>query len=128
MEKTQGIDKFTEMSLLYDFYGALLSKRQREVTGLYYEDNLSLAEIAEEFGITRQGVHDALRAAEKALLGYEEKLGLMDRLTRSEKMADSMEKELDKLILDLSEGKADAGKLTERLKGLKAGIRDLEEL
>ena len=48
-------DKITEVSLLYDFYGQLLSKRQQEVMSLYYEENLSLSEIAEEFSISRQG-------------------------------------------------------------------------
>ena len=55
------IDDITRQSLLYDFYGALLTKRQREVMELYHEENLSLAEIADEFGISRQGVHDALQ-------------------------------------------------------------------
>ena len=58
------IDEITQASLLYDFYGQLLSKRQSEVMELYHEENLSLAEIAAEFGISRQGVHDALKNAE----------------------------------------------------------------
>ncbi len=73
------MDKFTENGLLSDYYGSLLSKRQREVVSLYYEDNWSLSEIAEEFGISRQGVHDALHAAEKALAQYEAKLGLLKK-------------------------------------------------
>ena len=59
-------DDVTRQSLLYDFYGELLTQRQKEVIELYNEENLSLAEIAEEFGISRQGVHDALHKAQKA--------------------------------------------------------------
>ena len=65
-------DAVTKQSLLYDFYGQLLTKRQREVMELYNEENLSLGEIAEEFGISRQGVHDALHKAQKALAGANE--------------------------------------------------------
>ena len=59
------IDDITQASLLYDFYGAVCLKRQRQVTELYREENLSLSEIAEEFGVSRQGVHDALKNGER---------------------------------------------------------------
>ena len=72
-------DAVTKQSLLYDFYGQLLTKRQREVMELYNEENLSLGEIAEEFGISRQGVHDALHKAQKALWGYRNKRRLVER-------------------------------------------------
>jgi predicted DNA-binding protein YlxM (UPF0122 family) len=55
------IDEITQASLLYDFYGQLLSRRQKEVMELYHEENLTLSEIASEFDISRQGVHDALK-------------------------------------------------------------------
>ncbi|MDR1796744.1 MAG: HTH domain-containing protein [Clostridiales Family XIII bacterium] len=64
-------------SFLYDYYGALLGERQQEIYELYYEDNLSLSEIAEELGVTRQAVHSALKKAAAALAVYEEKLGLI---------------------------------------------------
>jgi predicted DNA-binding protein YlxM (UPF0122 family) len=67
------------MSMLYDYYGGLLGERQREIFSLYHEDDLSLSEIAETIGITRQGVHDALKKAESALAEYEDKLGLVER-------------------------------------------------
>ena len=73
----------TKLSLEYDFYGALLTKRQSEVMQLYHEENLSLSEIAEEFGISRQGVHVALKNAQEALTTYEEKLGLVERFMRT---------------------------------------------
>ncbi len=77
------IDDIAQASLLYDFYGQLLPKRQNQVMELYHEENLSLSEIADEFGISRQGVHDALKNAEKALREYEEKLGLVEKFRRT---------------------------------------------
>jgi predicted DNA-binding protein YlxM (UPF0122 family) len=67
------------MSLLFDYYGGLLPSRQADVFALYHEDDLSLTEIAEQQGISKQGVHDALKRAEAALAGYERKLGLIAR-------------------------------------------------
>ena len=71
------IERVEYASMLYDFYGSLLNESQNEVMALYHEDNLSLSEIAEELGQTRQAVHYNLRKAEKALKSYEEKLGLV---------------------------------------------------
>ncbi|MBR2151741.1 MAG: hypothetical protein IJ944_00450 [Clostridia bacterium] len=61
--------------LLFDLYGKLLSPRQYEAFDLYYNEDLSLGELAEILGVTRQGVLDNIRTAEKKLLDYEEKLG-----------------------------------------------------
>jgi predicted DNA-binding protein YlxM (UPF0122 family) len=69
-------------SFLYDYYGALLGERQREVYALYYEDNLSLSEIASELGVSRQAVHGALKAAAAALAEFEAKLGLVAKHER----------------------------------------------
>ena len=64
------------MAMLYDFYGDLLTDRQKEFYDLYYNEDLSLAEIAENYGITRQGVRDSIKRAESQLLEMEERLGL----------------------------------------------------
>lgn len=69
-----------KMSLLYDLYGGMLTEKQRELFTLYYEEDLSLAEIAQNEGITRQGVRDTIVRAEEALLEFEERLRLSDRL------------------------------------------------
>jgi len=73
------IEKKIRMSRLFDLYGAMLSDRQREIIALCYDDDLSLSEIADITGITRQGVRDARRKSELILLSYEEKLGLLAR-------------------------------------------------
>ena len=67
------------MAMLFDFYGDLLTPRQREFYDLYYNDDLSLAEIAENYDITRQGVRDTIVRAERTLEKVEEKTGLIRR-------------------------------------------------
>ena len=82
------MDKILEQALLYDFYGELLTEHQKEVYEQFVLDDLSLSEIAESEGISRQGVHDLVRRCQKALEGYEAKLHLVERfLTVKEKVA-----------------------------------------
>ena len=66
-----------EMCMLFDFYGDILTAKQKELFDLYYNADLSLAEISEHMGITRQGVRDGIMRAEHALRATEEKLGLV---------------------------------------------------
>ena len=67
------------MSDLIDIYGELLTDKQRDMLELYYNDDLSLAEIAEHYEITRQGGHDSIKRGEEALEEYERVLGLLKR-------------------------------------------------
>jgi len=144
MNSAWDIDEITRQSLLYDFYGQLLTKRQQQVMELYHGENLSLAEIAEEFGISRQGVHDALRSARKALDGYEEKLGLVGRFLKTETAVQEIDGQILTMIEQLQAGAADqaaepghAGatqthrpdteELIRRLKKVKSIIDRLEE-
>ena len=71
--------KNMEMSFLFDFYGDMLTAKQRDVVELYYDNDLSLSEIAENAGITRQGVRDSIKRAEAQLLEMEDRLGLARR-------------------------------------------------
>lgn len=79
------MEKIVEQGLLYDFYGELLTEHQR----LIYEDivfnDLSLGEIAEEQGISRQGVHDLIKRCDRLLRGYEEKLKLVHKFLELKK-------------------------------------------
>ena len=68
-----------EMAVLIDFYGEMLTAKQRDFLEYYYNDDLSLSEIAENEGITRQGVRDAIKRAEAQLIAMEERLGLVAR-------------------------------------------------
>ncbi|MBQ1433089.1 MAG: YlxM family DNA-binding protein [Ruminococcus sp.] len=65
------------MYSLLDLYGCLLTEKQRNIMNMYYNDDLSLGEIAQQCSISRQGVHDAVKHCEKALTDYEQKLGLL---------------------------------------------------
>ncbi len=67
------------ISILLDFYGDMLTEKQREMTELYHNEDLSLGEIASDSGITRQGVRDSIKRAEFQLREYEERLGLAQR-------------------------------------------------
>ena len=83
-------EKNLQLGFLLDFYGELLSDRKRSAMEMYYNEDLSLAEIAEEFGISRQGVRDMLKKSEEELFFYEEKLGLAARLRQVEANADAL--------------------------------------
>ena len=67
------------MTMLFDFYGEVLTPRQKEFIDLYYNEDLSLAEIAENYGISRQGVRDVIVRAEAIMTDLEDKTGLMKR-------------------------------------------------
>lgn len=71
--------KNLEVSFLLDFYGEMLTEKQREAVEFYYNEDLSLAEIADNQGITRQGVRDAIKRAEALMFEMEERLGLAKR-------------------------------------------------
>ncbi len=95
------MEKFVEQTLLFDFYGELLNEHQRSI----YEDavfnDLSLSEIADEHGISRQGVHDLIKRVNKTLEGYEEKLHLIEKfLGAKEKL-----KRIDELTHEYMESK-----------------------
>ncbi|WDV47667.1 YlxM family DNA-binding protein [Clostridiaceae bacterium M8S5] len=77
------MDKFFEIGYLFDFYGNLLSKKQYEAVELYYIHDLSLSEISEQLNISRQGVYDNIKRAEKKLYSFEEKLGLVKKFDNS---------------------------------------------
>ena len=71
--------KNMKLPILLDVYGALLTERQYELLDLYYNEDLSLSEIAENTGLSRQGVRDAVKKAESELSGFEEKLGFAEK-------------------------------------------------
>ena len=85
------MEKFVEQTLLYDFYGELLNEHQR---GIYQDivfDDLSLSEVADEYGISRQGVHDLIKRCDKILSGYEEKLHLVQKFQQTRQMVEDIQ-------------------------------------
>jgi predicted DNA-binding protein YlxM (UPF0122 family) len=79
------VAKDLRVSFLLDFYGDMLTDTQREVVDAYYNEDLSLAEIAQDRDITRQGVRDAIKRAEQQLLEMEDRLGLARRFQEIQK-------------------------------------------
>lgn len=108
-------------SLLLDFYGELLTDRQRSCYDLHINEDLSLTEIAEQLGISRQGVWDSIRRAESALTEIEDKTGLIGRFEETRKALD----ELSDLAQAITE--ASAGELRQKAEELTARLRELRD-
>ena len=85
-----------EMGYLLDFYGEVLTPKQREMLNQYYNDDLSLSEIGENFGITRQGARDAIKHGETTLKELEAKVGFAARYRRVQEKLE----ELEQLVID----------------------------
>lgn len=86
------------MALLFDFYGDMLTDRQKEFFDLYYNEDLSLAEIAENYGITRQGVRDVIVRAEGIMQELEDKTGIIRRFQKMQDQLDEIAKHTDGII------------------------------
>ena len=83
--KTTKLEQLYELSLLYDFYGALLNDHQREIFEDYILNDLSLSEIASQQDISRQGVYDVIKRCSKQLMEYERKLCLIEKFNNTKK-------------------------------------------
>ena len=103
-------------SMLFDFYGELLTDKQREYFDLHYNEDLSLAEIAEQSSISRQGVWDIIRRAEAAMTEIEEKTGLIKRFTERSAVLSEIRSQLNELE-SMTEGRAKelVGSISEKL-------------
>ena len=77
------MERIAKQAMLYDFYGELLTEHQQNIYEDFVLNDLSLSEIAEEAGISRQGVHDLVKRCDKLLEGYEEKLHLLERFMKT---------------------------------------------
>lgn len=100
------MEERVELNYLLDFYGPLLTEHRRELMRLYCEEDLSLAEIADQMEITRQGVSDAVNKARRQLNDYEKKLGLVARYRALSRQAEACLSALDEIRAD--EGSLDA--------------------
>lgn len=92
-------DKAFRMTMLFDFYGDLLTERQKEFFDLYYNEDLSLAEIAENAGITRQGVRDVLVRSEAILSDLEEKTGIVARFLEMQRISAQIDNAASQIML-----------------------------
>ena len=92
-------EKNLQIGYLLDFYGDILPERKRSVMEMYYNEDLSLAEIAAEIDISRQGVRDIIKKTEEELFFYENKLGLAKKLRRAEEHAQKLTEDAKALSL-----------------------------
>ena len=110
------MERIVRQTLLYDFYGELLTEHQRKI----YEDavynDLSLSEIAEEYGISRQGVHDLIRRCDRLLKEYENKLHLVEKFSEAKHR-------ISEIVLLTRED--DAGRLKERMEKIRELSQEL---
>ena len=102
-----------DRSLLLDFYGELLTEKQRAACELHWNEDLSLAEIAGLEGLSRQGVWDTLRRAEAALREYEDKTGLVRRFLERRQAIAAIRSELEPLLPEDERGRDILAKLEE---------------
>ncbi len=105
LKKEHTIEERLELSLLYDFYGALLKENQQRMFEASILEDYNFSEIAQDEGITRQGVYDTVKRAVKQLEMYEEKLGLVARFKEQKEMV---------------------GKLRDKLEGMKSSDSSME--
>lgn len=100
------MEKFVEQTLLYDFYGELLTERQQQVYESVVLEDFSLSEVAEELGISRQGVHDMIRRCNHTLEEYEKKLHLVGKFLcikkQVQRISQIAEKYQDREITEIS--------------------------
>ena len=99
------MEKIVEQGLLYDFYGELLTEHQKQIYEAAVYNDMSLTEIADEHGISKQGVHDLIKRCTRSLQEYEDKLHMIRRFeaikTQAERLRDASGG--DKNLLDISE-------------------------
>ena len=95
-------EKNLNISLLLDFYGDILTKRQNEMLDMYYNEDCSLAEIADSFSISRQGVRSVLKKSETVLIDMENKLQLASRFMKMREKSSEIASELQNINNDIN--------------------------
>jgi len=119
MSKVIKMDEILKQSLLYDFYGELLTEHQKEIYEQFIVEDLSLSEIAKDAGISRQGVHDLIKRCNKILEEYETKLHLVEKFL-------SVKEKVHRINELLEESKADESQLMQEIRKISGEI--IEEL
>ena len=111
-------DETLMRAMLFDFYGELLTDKQREYFDLHYNEDLSLSEIAEQTGISRQGVWDIIRRAEDAMADIEKKTGLIKRFGERAAALAEIQERLERIKPDSGDAPA-IDNIIEKLEELK---------
>lgn len=116
------MDELFKISLLLDFYGQMLTKRQYEILDLHYNSDYSLGEIAQELDISRQGVYDNIKRGKAALFDMENKLGLVSRFSRQKERTSEILKLLE--AIDIS---AISGQDRQSIEKVRSELRSIME-
>lgn len=116
------MNELLQQALLYDFYGELLNDHQKEVYEQFVLEDLSLSEIAQDAGISRQGVHDLVKRCQKALEGYESKLHLVEKFLKIKENV----QEIDCILDGYDEKTQPAGEMIKKIRSISDRI--IEEL
>lgn len=95
------MEKNVQISMLCQMYGNLLTEKQKELIDDYYNNDLSLSEIAENNNITRQAVRDIIKKGEKKLFEYENQISFLEKLLKQEKVVNEIKMELNNLKMDI---------------------------
>lgn len=123
MQVINVLERMLRIGALLDLYGAMLTEKQRRAVGMHFLDDLSLAEIGEALGVSRQAVHDIIHRAEASLEEYEQKLGfLRKRQAALEKLA-RLGEALEALPPEIG-GRAEIASLRKRFEELRGGFEE----
>ena len=114
------------MTMLLDFYGELLTERQKEFFDLYYNEDLSLAEIAENYGISRQGVRDAIVRAEATMTEIEDRTGIVRRFMRQREAVDAIDTAVQE-IARINQHQYDNTQISTLTEAINASLQTLKE-
>lgn len=120
------VAKNLDIVLLADYYGEMLTENQRKFIEYYYSDDLSLSEIAQNEGITRQGVRDAVKRAEAQLYDMENKLGFAERSRRVNEVLDSI-KQSTEAINNYNMSISLSREVNDAVVSIKSAIDSLDE-
>ena len=115
------------MAMLFDFYGDLLTERQREFYDLYYNEDLSLAEIAENYGISRQGGRDGIVRAEASMTEIEDKTHIIRRFQQSRAAIAAIDQAADRLLQSIDRRSYSDVMLDELARTIKENVAKLEQ-
>ena len=115
------------MAMLFDFYGDLLTERQREFYEFYYNEDLSLAEIAENYGISRQGVRDVIVRAEASMTEIEDKTHIIRRFQQSRAAIAAIDQAADRLLQSIDRRSYSDVMLDELARTIKENVAKLEQ-
>ncbi len=123
------MEKFAQIGMLLEIYGGLLTHRQRDVMDLYYNYDLSLSEIAEQFDISRQGVHDLIKRSEQILLKADNSIGILKLRDRILDGIRDIEQDIDRLIQELDGDQIEnPDRIKDRLRLIKEKVINLGSL